>query len=273
MPASASTCASTHSPVESVSSRATLNRPGKFERLSSARTTSPRPKKAKTEVETDPTVSRDWLTYVAPGLPRARIVFIGHNPSEMSWDKVAPYANPTNAFWKILAQSGLASQDEAVPAKWRMLAETRGIVFGDLWPVSGSDSSKVDKVTHGAAVAADVTSRMQAALHAGPPRAVVLVSKSVGEHFLGIKSRKLSYGRVGMADALSLPWLSSDTQIWLVPSTSGRAVLSFVDRLAPYKALADAAHEWPWIQPFAMDHDVDSCDDNYISSSHPERSS
>lgn len=189
-------------------------------------------------------VSRDWLTYIPPGLPRLRILFIGHNPSDRSWSVAAPYAHGSNSFWKLLPAAALAPEEECQPQNFASLARKRGIAFGDLHVVSGSDASKVTARTDAKPVQLDLVERMQKHMDC-PPRALALVSKTVAQKFLGLP--KVSFGLQGTARELNCRgWLCGDTQIWVLPSTSGRAGLRWEERLAPFKQFEEATRIWSW---------------------------
>lgn len=195
-------------------------------------------------VSNDPEVSRDWLTYIPQGLARLRVLFIGHNPSDGSWEAVAPYAHGSNSFWKLLAASGLAPREECVPATFARLARTRGIAFGDLFVVPGSDASKVISPVNAKPIRENVVERMQQHMKM-PPRALALVSKTVAQKFLGEK--KLTFGLQGTAQDLKFPeWMDGDCQIWVLPTTSGRAGMRWEERLAPFKEFAFATNNWSW---------------------------
>jgi hypothetical protein len=85
---------------------------------------------------------------------------------------------------------------------------------------------------------------MAAAL-AEPPRAIVLVSKTVADQFL--RKKTPHFGRVGTSADFELPdWLGDSTELWVLPSTSARAPMPWERRIAPFKEFTSTMETWPW---------------------------
>ncbi len=182
---------------------------------------------------------RDWGRHMRNGAHgRMRVLFLGHNPSEKSWDMCAPYAHGSNRFWKLLADSRLAPADMCEPHLHTEFPEKLGLAFADLIVTRGSVAADVKDVVDPNSVAERILR------WAGtPPRIVACVSKSVAQKFL--PGWKGSFGQVGVGRDWRLKGLE-DSAIWVLPSTSGRAGLKWVDRLQPFVDLNDVVKDWDW---------------------------
>jgi G:T/U-mismatch repair DNA glycosylase len=149
-------------------------------------------------------------------------------------------------FWRLLRESALVGDgdDGTLPEDFADLAESRGIAFADLYVTPGSDAAKVRPKPGAMPVHENLVERMAAVL-AEPPRAIVLVSKTVAEQFL--RKKTAHFGKVAVSAELDVPpWLSDDTELWVLPSTSARAPMKWEKRLGPFKEFAAAIQKWPW---------------------------
>ena len=61
-----------------------------------------------------------------------RLVFVGHNPSAHAWSTGHFYSNPTNWFWRILKDTGIAPASLCTPAHDGDLPAAAGIGFTDV---------------------------------------------------------------------------------------------------------------------------------------------
>lgn len=168
---------------------------------------------------------------------------MGHNPSEESWKKRIPYAHRTNRFWKLLESSELISPSSNSDERGQNHTEmpwTHGIGFIDLFVTCGSDAAQINMAFDHR----EFVNRL------GPrkPHILAFVSKMVAEKFLGAKQYKSfcrkagssnkGYGYVGTGRQWGLGVDDlNECRLWVLPSTSGRASLSWEVRLQPFVLL------------------------------------
>lgn len=198
---------------------------------------------------------RDWSRYFGDVHP-LRVVFIGHNPSEASWNDAAPYAHPTNWFWRLVKECGVIPPALCAAEKHRRLPGEAGVGFIDLFVTSGSDSSLVRKDALRKKNKQDdgwrdeFLARLKRGNGGVGPVALVCVSKVVAKKLLvDWDGGRCSYGFVGYGAEWRLIG-AEKSEVWVLPSTSGRAQLKREERLAPFRQLADRlAREPPWEPP------------------------
>ena len=146
-----------------------------------------------------------------PGLD---VVFDGINPGEQSARRGHYYAHPGNAFWRLLSASGLAPR-EVQPADDRWLSEVCGIGFTDVVKRVVTDSTQVTRAEFLDAIPL-FRERMAAA--SPSPRAVCFTAgRAVDEVFPGMRAAS-AWGRQPVTFAGS-----EDSEVWVMPSTSGLA--------------------------------------------------
>jgi double-stranded uracil-DNA glycosylase len=160
---------------------------------------------------------------LAPGLD---LVFVGINPGETSARLGHYYANPGNAFWRLLSASPLVSrrvrcEDDASLAH----ATPLRIGFTDVVKRVETDSSKVTRAEVRESVEA-----FRARLRLARPRAVCFTGgRQFDELYPGIRPRN-RWGRQGV----DLDGVAA----WVIPSTSGRAAAYRGEIAAVLEALA-----------------------------------
>lgn len=144
-----------------------------------------------------------------------------------------------------MSESGLvpasASESLASPERHVDYPRLLGYGFGDLLVVSGSVASDVkNKVNPG-----EVSMRIRR--NAGHcPRVLALVSKTVAEKLcLGWKGNREDYGMIGFGRQWALTGLE-DAEVWVLPSSSGRAGLKWESRIKPFVELKEHVQQWPW---------------------------
>ena len=152
-------------------------------------------------------------------LPRGLdLVFVGINPGEVSAQRGHYYANPGNAFWRMLSVSPLVArpvtpEDDAAlgtgPA-----GEAR-IGFTDVVKRVLTDSNGIT-----AAELADAVPAFRARIAAAAPRAVCFTAT---RPFLALYPRAWRARGWGRQDAPPFEGAPADMQVWVMPSTSGRA--------------------------------------------------
>lgn len=185
-------------------------------------------------VHGDDSALRDWINYAGRKHP-LRVVFVGHNPSDRSWDVCAPYAHSSNRFWKLLGESGLVEEGLSRATMFAKLPDLMGLGFVDLFVTRGSDAKVVEQNARKDTGWRDrFIQRVRDGTHGRPPRILACVSKTVAQQLL--PKWKGDFGPAGFGREWNLPGLEQ-VQIWVLPSTSARAVLSHENRLAPFVAL------------------------------------
>lgn len=218
--------------------------PFRFDNLRSTRTRIAKPVSTATQIKAEDAAdgsSRDFARYLGDRHP-LRVIFIGHNPSDTSWREAAPYAHKSNRFWRLMEESGLVPKDLAKPDRFTELPSRVGVGFADLFVTSGSDASKVNG-GEGDCLRKDVADRILAGTQGIPPKVICCVSKMVAKKMLA--GWNGDYGRSGYGRDWGLDKLE-DAIVWVLPSTSGRAGLKWVERLVPFQSLAAFVEETPW---------------------------
>lgn len=196
------------------------------------------------QVQETEVASRDWANYLGWEHP-LRVIFVGHNPSDRSWDVCAPYAHGSNKFWKLVTESGLVPEALGSPSSFIELPTALGIGFVDLFVTRGSDARVVERrARKDTGWREDFLQRILAGTHGHPPKILACVSKTVAQQLL--PKWKGDYGPIGLGSVWNLTGLER-VQFWVLPSTSARAVLSHENRLAPFVALKTHLDlEVPW---------------------------
>jgi TDG/mug DNA glycosylase family protein len=172
-------------------------------------------------------------------------LFVGHNPSISTWKTGHYFANPTNHFWKLVTKSGLIDSinDEDKTNNIQINDDfmvTRGFGFIDFIESPGNDANAIIK----AAIDAN---------RAEFPKRIENYANSINSQlkrlcFVGKKqwkqqfSQNLSKCDHGLQDIELRPkhWpiQIKKLEVWVLPSPSGRAVISSAERLESYILLA-----------------------------------
>jgi TDG/mug DNA glycosylase family protein len=142
-----------------------------------------------------------------PGLD---VVFVGINPGEVSARRGHYYAHPGNGFWKALSASPLVPC-ELGPEDDRSLPSKFGIGFTDVVKRVVTDSSEVTD----AELRASVPAFRRRIAYARPRAVCFTTTRGFGVCFPGVRLAN-EWGRQ--------PVQLEGAEVWLMPSTSGRAV-------------------------------------------------
>lgn len=207
-----------------------------------SRQSSSKPEKA---VETPQDAQkRDWSRNLTTEKP-LQLIFIGHNPSDKSWDLCAPYAHVTNRFWPLLKETDLVPPHLCMPSAHAELPRATGIGFVDLFVTGGSDASLVrPDATRVDDWRAAFLNRVVDGTAGKPPVVLACLSKIVAKKLL--KGWNGDFGSAGHGRDWQLAGLE-ESEVWVLPSTSGRAGMTWEKRLAPFRQLADRlAEEGKW---------------------------
>jgi TDG/mug DNA glycosylase family protein len=174
------------------------------------------------------TASPEATPHTLPDLlqPGLDLVFAGINPGERSARAGHYYGHPGNGFWPALSASGLAG-GEVGPADDRRLSERGGIGFTDVVKRVVTDSSRV---TNSELRAAEPIFRERIA--AASPRALCFTTTRAFELLFPGMREPASWGRQ--------PVTLEGAEVWVMPSTSGRAAGW---RSEVHRVLADLARD------------------------------
>ena len=203
---------------------------------------------------------------------RLRLLIVGHNPSDTAWRTGFPYANGTNRFWKLMAMGALvppgfaASDADAAPAllgmgitdvgcdpgsdaaafKRAAMRAWRGELYGRLvahcarcaaWAGAQNDAQLA-----AAAGGGDV-----AALAAHAPRVVAFSGKRQWCELFEPPLKRCGTGARPAAERPpGWPAALAACEVWVLPSSSGRAVMTKEEREGPYRALGERVAQLPW---------------------------
>lgn len=157
-----------------------------------------------------------------PGLD---VVFVGINPGETSARRGHYYAHPGNAFWRELSASGLTRETVTPEDDRRLLA--CGIGFTDVVKRVVTDSAEISRHELEAGAPA-----LRARIAYARPRMVCFTTTRGLEAVLpGIR---VGWGRQ--------PRELGSAEVWLMPSTSGRAAAHRGEVRRVLAELATAVH-------------------------------
>ena len=240
-----------------------------------------------------------------------RLLVIGHNPSNHSWESGFSYSNPSNNFWKLLVTGSLVPEDWTAADCPRLPGEL-GIGFTDAGTEPGNDANKYPRAVMRAwrddlyarlrghlcravchdftADVADVDERpaaapttpaaptgsndpavtgsdpataplapsrqaaaaaaaaVAAAVRGYGPKIVAFAGKRQYSHLFDRLPSSVATGRQPI-DSLPPGWPfdPDTTEVWVLPSSSGRAAMTREAREGPYVALGArlATEGWP----------------------------
>ncbi|MCK9486579.1 MAG: mismatch-specific DNA-glycosylase [Dehalococcoidia bacterium] len=145
--------------------------------------------------------------------PALDLVFAGINPGERSAERGHYYGHPGNAFWRRLSASPLVTREVTAEDDAALLAE--GIGFTDVVKRVITDSALITRAEFEASVPAFL-----ARLAHASPRAVCFTATRPFEAVYPGQWRAHGWGRQDVPAPAGTP---PETQVWVMPSPSGRA--------------------------------------------------
>lgn len=156
---------------------------------------------------------------------RPHTLFVGINPAIRSAQVGHYYAHPSNAFWRIMAASGI--EPRACDYTWDDKMVKQGFGFTDV----------VKRPTVGAADVALVEfkrsrERLENLIRTRQPKTVAFVSKTAARAYFELSSNdSVNYG--------PQPHRISKSVVWFLPSTSGQSYgdTSFAEKVQAFRAL------------------------------------
>ena len=164
------------------------------------------------------------------------LLLVGHNPSNDSWSSGHYYSNPTNLMWKLLPESGL------IPLEWGPCCDDRIVSelligFTDLGRTPGNISSNYSRKEM-LEWRDDFYKRIKK--HAervnGSPKRIAFTGKRQFSQLFEPPKKTIEYG----CQEISPANFPVDCEIWVLPSSSGRSVIGWDERLKPYTDLCNS---------------------------------
>lgn len=168
------------------------------------------------------------------GKTALELLLVGHNPSIDSWSTGHYYSNPTNLMWKLLPDSGL------IPSEWDPCCDDQIVSelligFTDLGRTPGNVSSSYSRKEM-LEWRDDFYKRIKK--HAervkGSPKRIAFTGKRQFSQLFEPPKKSIGYGRQEIIPT-NFP---IDCEIWVLPSSSGRSVITWSERLEPYIELS-----------------------------------
>ena len=165
----------------------------------------------------------------APSGRTLDVVFAGINPGERSAQRGHYYAHPGNAFWRVLEASPLV-EGVVAPEDDRTLPDRFGIGFTDVVKRVVTDSTLVT-----AEELRTAAPHFRRRIAYANPRVVCFTSTRAFEALFPGAWRAHGWGSQRLALDAAVP---ESVEVWVMPSTSGRAA-SYRDQVA--RVLEDLA--------------------------------
>lgn len=181
-----------------------------------------------------------------------RLLLLGHNPSEHAWKSGYLYSNPTNRMMRLLTGEsigknappyrGVLPHGTPIEAQ-NIMPGTYGIGLTDLGLEPGNnaaDYSKRKMIEWASGLYKRLSAHQKRA--GAAPDLVAFTGKRQFRMIFPKDVGKVDHGEWKQKMPSGWPFPPS-TRIWVLPSSSGRAVMTQEQRLTPYKELADAYHK------------------------------
>ena len=174
-------------------------------------------------------------------------LFVGHNPSISTWETGNYFASPTNQFWKLIEKSGL--DDSIHHVKNRKIAQITddimvkmGFGFTDFIEKPGNDANAINKAVINAN-RGDFPKRIEKYANSinSELRRLCFVGKKQWKQQFNQNLSKCNHGLQGV-ELRPKHWSINvqKLEVWVLPSPSGRAVISHAERLESYILLANS---------------------------------
>mgnify|MGYP006130419995 CR=1 FL=1 len=166
------------------------------------------------------------------------VLFIGHNPSEHSWESGHYFSQPSNRFWRLLIESGIVEADIDT-INDDLLVDKYYMGFTDVVRTPNSNSSSIKRQIF---VEQRTFFYKRIILHAkrvkAQPQRIAFVGK---RQFSMLFDPPLKSVCLGLQDTVP-PGFPFECEIWVLSSPSGRAAMTWKSRLEPYVAMANSMH-------------------------------
>ena len=167
-----------------------------------------------------------------------RLLFVGHNPGTHSWESGHYYSQPSNNFWRLVLESGIVEDSINILTDDLLVSEYR-IGFTDVIREPNSDSKTIKRK--------DFLSQRslfykRISNHANrvkiDPKRVAFVGKRQFSMLFDPPLKSLDFGLQNRIP----PNFPFDCEIWVLSSPSGRAAMTWAERLKPYRLLGESMH-------------------------------
>ncbi|MCS5533796.1 MAG: hypothetical protein NZ736_06025 [Candidatus Poseidoniaceae archaeon] len=174
-------------------------------------------------------------------------LFVGHNPSISTWETGNYFASPTNQFWKLIEKSAMDNSIHHV--KDRKIGQInddimvkRGFGFTDFIETPGNNANAINKAAINAnrddfpkrieKYAGRINSELKRLCFVGKKQWKQQFNQNLSKCDHGLQDEKLR--------PKHWPINVQKLEIWVLPSPSGRAVISPAERLESYVLLANS---------------------------------
>lgn len=164
-----------------------------------------------------------------------RLLLVGHNPSDHSWESGHYFSQPSNNFWKLIVESGISEGLQEINDDI-MLAEMQ-IGFTDVIRTQNSQSNTISR-SQFVEQRHLFYKRIKDNAHrvGAPPERVAFVGKRQYSMLFDPPLKNVELG-VQFTTPKEFPF---ETEIWVLSTPSGRSPMKWEDRLKPYKQLAQS---------------------------------
>jgi TDG/mug DNA glycosylase family protein len=171
--------------------------------------------------------------------PPCHTLFIGHNPSQHTWESGHYFSNPSNRFWTLLEESGV--QFGKSPRLDDVLVNHHGFGFCDVIETPGNNASDISRIEFLANRTTFLNRIEKYAISMnGSLKRLCFVGKRQWKHLFTPILPRCPHGRLSQEiRPEGWPRSLSEVEVWIMPSPSGRAVMTHNERLATYIDLAD----------------------------------
>lgn len=187
------------------------------------------------------------------------LILLGHNPSEHAWLHGFAYGDPTNRMWKLLTGNlpnagsfrGVLPPGAVIETDQNRMPDVHRIGFTDVMLLPGSDASSFSPKQMAEWIP-NLYHRLRTHVQrVGDPtyRGPRLVAFTGKRQFQVLfhparppKEPRLPFGRLPdeYPSPPNWPFSRQECDIWILPSSSGRAAMSHTERTTPYAELAEA---------------------------------
>lgn len=172
------------------------------------------------------------------GDPACHTIFVGHNPSMTTWATGHYFANPSNRFWGLLHTAGLSPEPEAHQDE--ILTKNYGFGFCDVVEIPGNDAKDFSRslMHQNTPVFMERIEKYAFSMN-GTLRRICFIGKRQWKHLFDDPLQRCEHGlQASSLRPEQWPDSLAGVDVWIMPSPSGRAVLSTPERLATYIDLA-----------------------------------
>ena len=171
------------------------------------------------------------------GTKPLRLLIVGHNPSEHSWESGKYFSQPTNNFWKLVKESGLCDIEDGVNDDY--MVENLCVGFTDVIRKHNSDSRVFKRDDYREKHTFFYKRIKDNALRVGgAPERIAFIGKKQYSMLFNPPLARVELG-LQKEHPTDFPF---ECEIWVLSTPSGRFPMKWDQRVEPYKELADSMH-------------------------------